>query len=573
MPSIYKDNVIPINLHNYIKIVNSNTGLPLPVIYESQQVISNSTRAKVFTISLPIIPIIPAQVIVSDQANGTVRVNAGTGNNQEAIRPINELPLLSGSIDNTADKLVLWDASTNTHVYTTPAVINAPEVFRNNGVLTGVAPVPYKVGIDYSTGTQYYVNTAGNWQAFPAGTTVVLTDLPNGQLNINAGLGGIQNTIRPIAELTPLIGAVDDMNDRIPMLDSSTGDTIYVNPSAFKQDFFRMQATNTLPDGFNDVAKNIYHSGAVVIGSTNNLIPNANAKLQVDNGNIILGLPGSQVLFNNYGGDPFCGIKGQILPVALTPGKQEVNELLLYSGNDNSNGFGADRVKLSAHEIRFCTTATTGAANSGEVSAFYENEANVPLRMLIQDNGDVQIVQYPNTRNDTNPINFLGTTSTGLVQSYNTSRLASTILPLADGVGDTRAGQAGVSNIFAREDHIHPVVRLNQLNLPVFSAGGFFTFTSQALLRQYTTIEAQYFSIRVTVNTNGVGQWGTINVPNIAGYTLVSTQFAQPYDATGGSLAYATRPAFVFGLNTIYAQTAISGRSLVFDVDLTYIIN
>ena len=129
---------------------------------------------------------LPPLVSVTDLTDGTVEINSGYSV-QGAIRPINELPLLSGNIDNTSDKLVLYDASTNSHVFVTPAIVNAPEIFRNNGTLSGVAPPPFKVGIDYTSGTQYYVNASGNWQAFPPGTTVVLTDLPNGTVSINAG--------------------------------------------------------------------------------------------------------------------------------------------------------------------------------------------------------------------------------------------------------------------------------------------------------------------------------------------------------------------------------------------------
>ena len=134
MPLIYKDNVAPINLHNYIRIQNVNTGTYLPVIYDSPQAIGNSRRAKTFTFELPQLS---TQTLVNDLLNGLMQVSTQGYGSQEAIRPINELTLLSGSIDNTADKMVIWDASTNTHRYVTPAMVNAPEVFRNNGVLTG----------------------------------------------------------------------------------------------------------------------------------------------------------------------------------------------------------------------------------------------------------------------------------------------------------------------------------------------------------------------------------------------------------------------------------------------------
>jgi hypothetical protein len=175
---------------------------------------------------------------VTDLTNGTVAINSGyTAEN--AIRPINELPLLAGSIDNTSDKLVLYDASTDSHVFVTPAIVNAPEIFRNNGALSGVAPPPFKVGIDYTNGTQYYVNASGNWTAFPPGTTVVLTDLPNGTVSINAGLGGTETAIRPITEQDTLVGAIDEVNDFATIFDASTQKHVKTPLSALVKDLYR----------------------------------------------------------------------------------------------------------------------------------------------------------------------------------------------------------------------------------------------------------------------------------------------------------------------------------------------
>jgi hypothetical protein len=181
---------------------------------------------------------LPPLVAVTDLPNGTVAINSGYGT-ENAIRPINELPLLTGNIDNTSDKLVLYDASTDSHVYVTPAIVNAPEIFRNNGALTGVAPPPFKVGIDYSTGTQYYVNASGNWTAFPPGTTVVLTDLPNGTISINAGLGGSETAIRPITEQDTLVGVIDEVNDFTTIYDASTQKHVKTPLSALVKDLYR----------------------------------------------------------------------------------------------------------------------------------------------------------------------------------------------------------------------------------------------------------------------------------------------------------------------------------------------
>jgi hypothetical protein len=146
--------------------------------------------------------VLPPIVAVTDLPNGTVAINSGYGI-ETAIRPINELSLLAGNIDNALDKLVLYDASTDSHVFVTPAVINAPEIFRNNGALSGVAPPPYKVEtvnlqkvITYPadfTGNSYTVTNADNHHTIliDNGTQVVNINVPTG-LTAKTQVGFIQ---------------------------------------------------------------------------------------------------------------------------------------------------------------------------------------------------------------------------------------------------------------------------------------------------------------------------------------------------------------------------------------------
>ena len=59
---------------------------------------------------------IPGGVTITDQATGTVLVDNSV-NPQQAIRPINELPILTRqTIDPNADYEVIYDASTGSHV-------------------------------------------------------------------------------------------------------------------------------------------------------------------------------------------------------------------------------------------------------------------------------------------------------------------------------------------------------------------------------------------------------------------------------------------------------------------------
>jgi hypothetical protein len=181
---------IPLGNKKYIKLNGASS------TYNQGALIASGEYGDVYDLT------VDSQGSVTELANGTAETVLN-GVVVQSVRPANELNTLTGSLDTTADRIHIYDASTGEEVWTTASVISAPEVFRNNGVLLGVAPAPYKVGIDYSTGTQYYVNTLGDWQAFPPGTTVTLTDLSNGQLSINASLGGTQTTVRPIGELNP----------------------------------------------------------------------------------------------------------------------------------------------------------------------------------------------------------------------------------------------------------------------------------------------------------------------------------------------------------------------------------
>jgi hypothetical protein len=137
--------------------------------------------------------------------------------------------------------VLLTDSAHPRGILVPASAFSQPEVFRSNGTLSGAAGVGFKVGIDYSSGTQYYVNSSGNWTAFPPGTTVVLNELPSGKLNINAGTGGVRDALLSIDRLPPLVGAIDPANDRIPLWDVSGNTNAYTSVNAIKA-----TTTNTL---------------------------------------------------------------------------------------------------------------------------------------------------------------------------------------------------------------------------------------------------------------------------------------------------------------------------------------
>ena len=129
-------------------------------------------------------------------------------------------------------------------------------------------------------------------------------------------------------------------------------------------------------------------------------------KLQVE-GNIRLsGL--NRAIFFDADTDPYAGIKN----VSRTG---EVNELMLFSGNDIADTSGADRIRLATNEIHFATSPTTGGINSGDPTSFYASTTSVPTRMIINQNGNVGI--GTTTFNATKPEKLV--VDAGTTTSYN----------------------------------------------------------------------------------------------------------------------------------------------------------
>ncbi|MGL5964730.1 MAG: hypothetical protein ACRCZ2_10100 [Fusobacteriaceae bacterium] len=147
---------------------------------------------------------VPTQLTssVTELNNGTVNITDTQGNQVQAIRAVNELTTKSTSPDATADFIPIYENSTGIIKKINKQTLVQNEVLYSNGALTGTVPVGKELGIDTATGTFYYKNASGNWQAQPVGTTVNLIDNADGTLTINAGLGGTQQAIRPINELT-----------------------------------------------------------------------------------------------------------------------------------------------------------------------------------------------------------------------------------------------------------------------------------------------------------------------------------------------------------------------------------
>jgi phage gp45-like len=155
--------------------------------------------------------------------------------------------------------------------------------------------------------------------------------------------------------------------------------------------------------GYASVNERIRITDAGLVG-----IDNINPQERLDvNGNIRLsGL--NQSIFFDASVDPYAGIKN----ISRTG---EVNELMLFCGNDPIGSFGADRIRLASHELHFATAPVSSGINTDDPSSFYEDTTNVPTRMFINENGNVAI--GATAFNTTNPEVLL--VDAGATSSYN----------------------------------------------------------------------------------------------------------------------------------------------------------
>jgi hypothetical protein len=171
-------------------------------------------------------------VTVLDNGNGTVTIDAGAGQVQDAIRPLAELATKTTSPDLLLDYIPIFEASSGNILKINKQTLVQNEVLYNNGALSGTVPAGKELGIDTATGTFYYKDSSGVWAAQPVGTTTTLLDNADGTVTMNAGLGGVEKAIRPMSELPTLTGAVDSSLDKVILYDASTSSHTTVSVSS-----------------------------------------------------------------------------------------------------------------------------------------------------------------------------------------------------------------------------------------------------------------------------------------------------------------------------------------------------
>lgn len=135
--------------------------------------------------------------------------------------------------------------------------------------------------------------------------------------------------------------------------------------------------------------------------------------------------------------------------------------------------------------------------------------------------------------------------------------------PLADGVGDTRAGAVGTATLAARADHVHPITRIASVVPPGAitasgPAGVAVAAPSAALVS--TTEETADFRLTATVNVpaGGGNTWLSLVVPALAGYTIERVDWSARVTNGSAPQAYPSTP-HGFGPRPVFESAQNNG--------------
>jgi Chaperone of endosialidase len=213
---------------------------------------------------------------------------------------------------------------------------------------------------------------------------------------------------------------------------------------------------------------------------------------------------------------------------------------MLFSGNDVSGSYGADRIRLASQELYFATTPASAGINSGDASSFYANTTSVPTRMFINKNGNVAI--GTTTFNATKPEQLL--VDAGTTTSYNViSGKGSYNNYLQLNIQNNSSGTSASSDIVATADN--GTETTNYVNLGINSS----TYTGAGI-----TAGANNAYLYTTGNNFTIGN--STNNKSLIFYTTVSGTGTQRMSITNAGLIPAQNNTYPLG-NTTKRNTAV----------------
>ena len=220
----------------------------------------------------------------------------------------------------------------------------------------------------------------------------------SGKGSINSYLQlNIQNQSAGTIASSDVVASADNGNETANFIDIGINSSAFSNPGYAVLDgisnAYLYAAGNDLIAGNGTAGKNLlfFSGGSAAANETirvtgagltgiGNTTPTE--KLQVEGNMRLSGL--NRAIFFDASVDPYSGIKN-----ISRPG--EINELMLFAGNDVAGSYGADRIRLASNELHFATAPVSSSGNTGDPSGFYQNTANAPTRLFINQNGNVAI--------------------------------------------------------------------------------------------------------------------------------------------------------------------------------------
>lgn len=156
------------------------------------------------------------------------------------------------------------------------------------------------------------------------------------------------------------------------------------------------------------------------------------------NGNIKISGGNRRLIFTTPGADPDAVIEHR------TYSGSESNELLLYVGNDHTNSYGPDRIRMVAEEFR---VQTFGNA-SGNLGAA-ESETGTNTRLLVTSSGDVGIgTATPEAKLDVNGSIRLGSNGTTLKNVISLEAVFTSSQMVAGGSSTSSSYSSGYVDVF-----------------------------------------------------------------------------------------------------------------------------
>lgn len=123
--------------------------------------------------------------------------------------------------------------------------------------------------------------------------------------------------------------------------------------------------------------------------------------------------------------------------------------------------------------------------------------------------------------------------------------MPATAVPIADNEVDTaiRTGLVGVSPLYARQDHNHPIRRQTIPAQPVITVGGTgFVLVSTTLNGTTSDEESVTFFMTLQVTQTVSNSWNFFTVPNIAGFQRAEVTPTGSYRYQGNPVNDATPP-------------------------------